>query len=86
MTDATSAACEEESSPVGQSVGRMRLGAADKESAPDPPSEPLEAFPMIRRSYRPATDLDERLKRVFALLSIAPRAEVDEKPKRWVGG
>ncbi len=39
------------------------------------------AFPVIRRSYRPLPDVDERLRRVFALLAVAPAAEGEDVPR-----
>jgi hypothetical protein len=30
------------------------------------------SFPVIRRSYQPVADLDERLRPVFAILSLPP--------------
>jgi hypothetical protein len=31
------------------------------------------SFPVIRRSYQPVADLDERLRCVFAILSLPPQ-------------
>lgn len=44
--------------------------------------EPAQRFPIVRRYYRPGVDLDDRLKRVFALLSLAPEEKLDDARKR----
>jgi hypothetical protein len=33
------------------------------------------SYPIILRSYEPAADLDERLRRIFAVLSLPPVVE-----------
>ncbi len=39
-------------------------------------------FPVIRRSYQPVADLDQRLRRAFALLSLPPSedGEPEQEP------
>jgi len=49
-------------------------GSEERRSAPPSPSDETPAsFPVIRRSYQPVADLDERLRRVFAILSLPPQ-------------
>jgi hypothetical protein len=63
----------------GAARGRL-LGRADdredllRRGEPTSPSdETPTCFPVIRRSYQPGADLDERLSRVFAILSLPPQ-------------
>jgi hypothetical protein len=36
----------------------------------DDPAKPAVSYPIILRSYEPVADLDERLRRTFAVLSL----------------
>jgi hypothetical protein len=47
---------------------RMPGEARDEES-----TTAAESYPIIIRSYEPVADLDDRLKRIFAVLSLPPR-------------
>ena len=48
--------------------------AEERRDDPTSPSDETPAsFPVIRRSYQPVADLDERLRRVFAILSLPPQ-------------
>jgi hypothetical protein len=54
-----------------------RAAAEESEERRSAPTSPLDetpaSFPVIRRSYQPVADLDERLRRVFAILSLPPQ-------------
>jgi hypothetical protein len=40
-----------------------------------------EEFPVIRRSYEPVADLEERLRRAFALLALPPSEDGKPEPE-----
>jgi hypothetical protein len=65
------------------SGARVEARPGEAGSTPTERSE----FPVIRRSYQPVVDLDERLRRVFALLSLPPDTEPsdDLEPKATTG-
>jgi len=48
--------------------------AEERRGEPTSPADETPAsFPVIRRSYQPVADLDERLRRAFAILSLPPQ-------------
>jgi len=65
-------------SACGRAGVLVSSGSGERQSAPHL-DEDDERFPMIRRSYRPGVDLDERLRRVFALVSLAPDGDADQR-------
>jgi hypothetical protein len=38
-------------------------------------AEAAASYPIVLRSYEPAADLDERLRRIFTVLSLPPMQE-----------
>jgi hypothetical protein len=38
-------------------------------------ADDVASYPIVLRSYEPAADLDERLRRIFAVLSLPPVQE-----------
>jgi hypothetical protein len=57
------------SAPPGKLM-RMPGEARDEESA-----TAAESYPIIIRSYGPVADLDDRLERIFAVLSLPPHED-----------
>jgi len=46
-------------------------------------SEPAEeSYPIILRSYEPVADLDDRLRRIFTVLSLPPLEEASAPRRR----
>jgi hypothetical protein len=59
------------SSPHGKLM-QMPGEARDEE-----PETAAESYPIIIRSYEPVADLDDRLQRIFAVLSLPPLEELN---------
>jgi hypothetical protein len=47
------------------------------EARDEEPETAAESYPIIIRSYEPVADLDDRLQRIFAVLSLPPREELN---------
>jgi hypothetical protein len=42
------------------------------EAREEEPETAVESYPIIIRSYEPVADLDDRLRRIYAVLSLPP--------------
>jgi hypothetical protein len=47
------------------------------EACDEEPETAAESYPIIIRSYEPVADLDDRLQRIFAVLSLPPLEELN---------
>lgn len=66
MESGTHVGAEAATGEESKMPGEARMNASVKADA---------SYPTIVRSHEPVADLDERLRRVFALLSVPPREE-----------
>jgi len=46
------------------------------EARDEEPETAVESYPIIIRSYEPVADLDDRLRRIYAVLSLPPLEEL----------
>jgi hypothetical protein len=59
------------------SVPHGKLMQMPGEARDQEPETAAESYPIIIRSYEPVADLDDRLQRIFAVLSLPPREELN---------
>jgi hypothetical protein len=60
--------------PAGQ---RGKLMQMTDEARVEKSETATDSYPIILRSYEPVADLDDRLKRIFAVLSLPPLEELN---------
>jgi hypothetical protein len=59
----------------GKEVGAEAATDEESKTRSDARVNAAASYPIVLRSYEPAADLEERLRRIFAMLSLPPVQE-----------
>jgi hypothetical protein len=59
----------------GKEVGAEAATDEESNTRSDARVNAAASYPIVLRSYEPAADLEERLRRIFAMLSLPPVQE-----------
>jgi hypothetical protein len=59
----------------GEQVGAEAATGEESKTRGDARVNAAASYPIVLRSYEPAADLEERLRRIFAMLSLPPVQE-----------